>query len=173
MLEKQRHVLTLSRADRLHAAAHPALEREVVGHRRGCRLRRDGDRHRVTRRPFTALEAGQPFLELPQRAFGTLASVRGFVGPLGRRVEELQDGIVEDPLVGGEGLDVPPHELSQHALRKGLRPATQLSLRRDRPEALGEGTDRGELLTPAATIGRAAAQLLAELLEQCGDVDLL
>ena len=169
-------VATLALADRVGAATHPALEGEVIRDRSRRGLSGNRDRRG---RPCAAggnwapLQTLEPLLQLAHQSLRLLASDRRGVGALGEGVDELQHRVVEDPLIGRERLDVPAHELAQKPLDRALRPAAGRPLRRDRPEALGEGPCRGEFRPPRVPLDSTTSKLLAEPLEQGGDVDLL
>ena len=107
------------------------------------------------------------------RPEGALVRRSRGVGAFGEGVDEPEHGAVVDALIGRERLDVPTHELAQDALDQALRPAARLSLGRDGPEALGERARRRELGLDAPAAARAAAQLLAEALEEVCDVEIV
>src|SRR5262249_60555862 len=103
-------VAALPLADRVDAAAHAALEGEVVGQRRGGRLGRDRDgRHgrESAARAAATLDPGQTLLELAQQLLGPRVRRSCRVGALRERIDELQQRAVVDTLVGRGGLDVP------------------------------------------------------------------
>ena len=137
-------------------------------------MRGDRDRRSQAGAPaFTAaLDTGQPLLELPDDALRLLAGSLSSVGPLRERVQELQERVVVDPLVGRQGLHVPAHELTQGTLDEALEAATSFAFGCDRPEALCEGARGREVGTAGIPVDGAPAKLLTEALEEVCDVDL-
>ena len=166
-------VSALAFADRVDAAAHPALEGEVIRHCRRGRLGRDGGGSLRRARGTSPLEPREPLLQLADEPLGLLAPGSRGICPLGERVDELEDRVVEHALVGGQRLHVPAHELSQHTLGESLEPTTRFPLGADRPEALGESTIRRKLGSRRGPGPRSTPELLAEAIEQGGDIDLL
>ena len=140
--------------DRLGRAAHPALEGEVVRDARRCCLRR-GCRGGRGGRPLAPLQPRQAFLQLDgeprlpgDRVDAALQPLEHRPDPLLRRrlrrvpalrdrVDETKDSRVEAPLVGGERLDVPAHELAQRRLdgrqREPAQPPPRSRPRKERP----------------------------------------
>ena len=94
------------------------------------------------------LEPREPFLQLTNQSLRLVAGRGRGVGPLGQGIDELQDGVVEDPLVSGKRLDVPAHELAEEALDDTFGAAAGGTFGRDRPESLRERPGRGELRAP-------------------------
>src|SRR5439155_149818 len=95
------------------------------------------------------------------------------VGPLRQSVDELQQGGVEDTLVGGKRLDVPAHEFAEEALDDSLGAAAGRMLGRNRPETLRERPCRGVFGPPRVLMDGTTSKLLAEPIEQGGNIDLL
>ena len=119
------------------------------------------------------LEPDEALLELAHEPLRLFATCDRRVRPLRQRVDELEHGVVEHALVGRERLDVPAHQLPQEPLREALRPAAGLALRRDRPEAFGQGATGGELGATRVSVCGATAKLVTKSLEESSDVDLL
>jgi len=119
------------------------------------------------------LEPRESFLQLTNQSLCLVAGRGRGVGPLGQRIDELQDGVVEDALVGGKGLDVPAHELAEEALDGSLGAPAGWALRRDRPESLRKRPGRLEFGASRVLVDGTTSKLLTESVEQGGDVDLL
>ena len=168
--QEVRDIGALAAADLGGRAAHPALEGEVVGQRRGGGLRGDGRR----RAGGPPLEPQQPLLELREQPLGPLAGGALGVERLREVVHELQRRVVEAALLGGERLDVPAHQRLQQPLDgigdRALQAGAPLdrALGRDGPVALGRGTGpRAHRRTARA----APLDLDLEPLEELGGVD--
>ena len=91
---------------------------------------------------------------------------------LEERVDQLEGGVVEAPLLLRERLDVPAHRLAEHALQElDGRAAVRRALGGHGPELLGGGPRAGARAQLGAV--RPPAELVAESFEQGLDVDLL
>ena len=168
-------VAALALTDRVGAAAHPALEGEVVRDGGRSRLARHGHGRlsSISDRRATPLEPLEPFLQLANEPFRLLARRCRRVGALRECIEQLEHGVVEDALVCRQRLDVPAHELSQDPFDDPLRPAARLALGGDRPETLRERPRGREFGPPRIPVNGTTSKLLAESFVQGGDVDLL
>jgi hypothetical protein len=81
-----------------------------------------------------------------QRLQAALESVNVRIGPLGELIDETEYGEIERPLMGRDRLDVPAHELAEHALHRNKeiasnpssagRPMLEWTLRGYRPSTL-------------------------------------
>ena len=171
-------------------AAYATLEREVVAK---CFLRGlRGDSARAGRRSGIApLDPRQPLVDLDEESFALPS--RGELGLRARQpaeeridlledlVDELQRDAVERALARGERLDVPAHEPTQNLLDRlahgtdDAAPLFEGSIRGDRPLGLGDAS-QPLAHEPAVDLLRhvepgSVAELLAELGEECRDVD--
>jgi len=169
------HVDALAIAHVRRRAAHLRLEREVVRDRRRRRLRGNRRRRGAAIAP---LGAGQPLLQLRERAGGRFTRRLGAVELLEHPVHQLQHGVVEDALLSGERLDVPAHQGAQQALdRRGREPAQSGSpverpLGGHRPDALGPMACRKQPPATSLATVRTAGELLAKTVDERGHVNL-
>ena len=148
-------VRALPLADVGGRAAHPRLEREVVGHGSGCGLGGDG-RGRALAPPRRSTRVSRSSSSPRVRA----ASSRGR-SPRSTSssdpVDHLQHDVVEHPLLGRERLDVPAQERPQDPLQRVGDPALRAGppLERpvggDGPEPLGAVAGGEQLPAPLAS----------------------